>query len=60
MQFAVVSSVMTADLPDDGEEPPLKLGIAVYANNISTNMIAMASIPLNKLSISVSRSVYNW
>ena len=56
-QFAAVSSVMTAGLSGDDEEPPSKLGIAIHVNNISTKMIAMASIPLKRLTISVSRSV---
>ena len=39
-----------------GSEPAeSKLGIAVYANNISTNIIAMASVPLKRLTISVSK-----
>lgn len=55
-QFTAASS--SVDIPRGDEavvpEQPPKLGIAVYANNISTNIIAMVSIPLKKLTISVS------
>ena len=53
----MVSSLMSVDVPSGDEEPPTKLSIAVYVNNISSNMIAMASIPLKKLNISVSKSI---
>ena len=59
-QISGVSSLMStghASRDETGPEPAeSKLGIAVYANNISTNIIAMASIPLKRLTISVSKS----
>ena len=57
-QITAISSLVSTGHACGGQaelEPPSKLGIAVYANNISTNIIAMASIPLKKLTISVSK-----
>ena len=59
-QFPAVSSVVSAGSTCGSEaepDPVSKLAIAVYANNISTNIIAMASVPLKRLTISVSKSV---
>ena len=57
-QFASLIPTLSGDkLLDDeicSHGPVPKLSIAVYANNISTNIIAMATIPLKDLIISVS------
>jgi len=60
-QLPAASSLLSVGLPctDEGEPEQLtKLGIAVYVNNISSNITAMASVPLKKLNISVRKEVY--
>ena len=56
-QFVSLVPTLSGDKFLDDEpgsnDPPPKLSIAVYANNISTNIIGMATIPLKDLVISV-------